>query len=259
MIYEEYSSFLRGAVMERYFLNGEDVNEFKEARSIMYGEGVFETLRYNGKMPKRIELHYRRLLKGLEFLKIPKITYEDFLYFIDKAVGSFDEKDLYVKVVVFGEGVGYYPVVPSKSNVMVVVKPYKPIQEEVVLTVSPYRVHSSDPLLRIKSTNYLRNILIKRDARERGYFDGIILNENGEITETSSANIYWIKGKYLYTPSLDCGVLEGISRGVVLDNAKKEGFVVVEGRFGLSELKKADFVFISNSLHGIVRVSRVDI
>ncbi|MCX7738287.1 MAG: aminotransferase class IV [Hydrogenothermaceae bacterium] len=245
--------------MEKYFINSEEVTDLRDLRAIMYGEGVFETLRYKGRMPKRIDLHYRRLAKGLEFLKIPRPTYEDFLHSIDETAASCQEKDLYVKVVVFGEGRGFFPLQSSKYNILVVVKPYRPLNEDIKLTVSPYRVHSSDPLLRIKSTNYLRSIVVKRDAREKGCFDGIILNENEEITETSSANIYWVKGKYLYTPSLDCGVLEGISRIAVIENAKKEGFVVVEGRFGISDLKKADFVFISNSLHGIVRVSGVDL
>lgn len=245
--------------MERFFINGEEVQDTTYIRGLMYGEGVFETMRYRGKLPKALEDHYSRLVKGLKLLKIPVITPEDFVGSITDAVKENQEEDLYIKVVVFGEGAAYYPLQPYRANILVVVKPYKPIQEDINLTVSPYRVHSSDPLLRIKSTNYLRNILVKRYARENGYFDAIVLNENGEVTETSSANIYWIKGKYFYTPSLDCGVLEGISRKAVLENAKKEGFVVVEGRFGLKDLKNADMVLISNSLHGLMRVKVVDV
>lgn len=245
--------------MEKFIINGEELLDIRYVRGLMYGEGVFETLRYRGKLPKNIESHYSRLVRGLKLLKIPLITLDDFVASINQGVNGFGVDDLYVKVIVFGEGEAYYPLQPYKPNILVVVKPYKPVQEEIRLTVSPYRVNSSDPLLRIKSTNYLRNIIVKRQARENGYFDGIVLNENGEITETSSANIYWIKGKYLYTPSLDCGVLEGISRKVVLENAKKEGFVVVEGRFGLKDLTKADMIFISNSLHGLMKVKGVDL
>lgn len=243
--------------MEKFIINGKEVSDITYIRGLMYGEGVFETLRYRGKLPKALEDHYNRLIRGLKLLKIPVITLEDFVDSITNAVKEFQEKDLYIKVVVFGEGSAYYPLQPYKANILVVVKPYKPVEENINLTVSPYRVHSSDPLLKIKSTNYLRNILVKRFARENGYFDAIFLNENGEVTETSSANIYWIKGKYFYTPSLDCGVLEGISRKAVLENAKKEGFVVVEGRFSLKDLKNADMVLISNSLHGLMRVKGV--
>ncbi|MEZ0322902.1 MAG: aminotransferase class IV [Hydrogenothermaceae bacterium] len=245
--------------MEKLFLNGQSLNDERFARAISYGEGVFETFRYNGKFPKHLDRHYERLVRGLKTLKIPLISKDDFIYNISKAVENFEEKDLYVKVIVFGEGLGHYPLIPVKSNVFVIVKPYKPIEEDISLTVAPFRVHSSDPLVKIKSTNYLRNILVKRFAREKGYFDAIILNENGDITETSSANIYWIKGRYLYTPSVDCGLLPGISRSVVIENAKSEGFTVVEGRFSLKDIKNADFVFLSNALHGVMRVKNVDI
>lgn len=245
--------------MEKFIINGKEISEKTFLRSLMYGEGVFETLRYKGKLPTLIDEHYNRLVRGLKLLSIPVITKEDFLDSIESAVKDMKDEDLYVKVVVFGEGLSYYPLKSYKSNILVVVKPFKPVDEEIKLTVSPYRIHSLDPLVHIKSTNYLRNILIKRFAREKGYFDAIILNENSEITETSSANIYWVKGKYLYTPSLDCGVLAGISRKVVLENAKREGFVVVEGRFSLKDLKNADMIFISNSLHGLMRVSNIDL
>lgn len=245
--------------MEKFIINGKEISEKTFLRSLMYGEGVFETLRYKGKLPTLIDEHYNRLVRGLKLLSIPVITKEDFLDSIESAVKDMKDEDLYVKVVVFGEGLSYYPLKSYKSNILVVVKPFKPVDEEIKLTVSPYRIHSLDPLVHIKSTNYLRNILIKRFAREKGYFDAIILNENSEITETSSANIYWVKGKYLYTPSLDCGVLAGISRKVVLENAKKEGFVVVEGRFSLKDLKNADMILISNSLHGLMRVSNIDL
>lgn len=245
--------------MEALFLNTQRVDNNRFLRTICYGEGVFETFRYKGKMPAFIDRHFERLSSGLKLLNIPLISKDDFLYNISKAIENFDEKDLYVKLVVFGEGMGYYPLYSSKANILVVVKPYKPVEEDISLTVSPIRVHSSDPLLKIKSTNYLRNILVKRLARENGYFDGIVLNENEEITETSSANIYWIKGKYLYTPDIGCGVLPGISRSVVLRKAKEEGFIVVEGRFGLKDIKNADYTFISNALHGILRVGKLDV
>jgi len=225
----------------------------------MYGEGVFETFRYKEKLPKYIDYHFERLSKGCEILNIPKITKEDFLFYIEDAVSKSEGEDLYVKIIILSEGNSYFPLKPYGKNVIVITKPYEPIKEEIRLTVSPYKVHSSDPLLKIKSTNYLRNILIKRYARENGFFDCIILNENNFITETSSANIYWIKGRYLYTPSLDNGVLDGISRKVVLQEAKAQGFVVVEGRFTLKDIKEADLIFISNALHGLMKVKEINV
>ncbi|EEP59939.1 aminotransferase class IV [Sulfurihydrogenibium yellowstonense] len=244
---------------EKVFINGKELEQKNLIRPLMYGEGVFETFRYKEKLPKYIDYHFERLSKGCEILNIPKITKEDFLFYIEDAVSKSEGEDLYVKIIILSEGNSYFPLKPHGKNVMVITKPYEPIKEEIRLTVSPYKVHSSDPLLKIKSTNYLRNILIKRYARENGFFDCIILNENNFITETSSANIYWIKGRYLYTPSLDNGVLDGISRKVVLQEAKAQGFVVVEGRFTLKDIKEADLIFISNALHGLMKVKEINV
>lgn len=244
---------------EKVFVNGKEFELKNLIRPLMYGEGVFETFRYKGKLPKYIYYHFERLNKGCKILNIPKITKEDFLFYIEDAVSKSEVKDLYVKIIILSEGNPYFPLKPYGKNVIVITKPYEPIKEEIILTVSPYKVHSSDPLLKIKSTNYLRNILIKRYAKENGFFDCIILNENNFITETSSATIYWIKGRYLYTPSLDNGVLDGVSRKVVLQEAKTQGFIVVEGRFTLKDIKEADLIFISNALHGLMKVKEINI
>ncbi|WP_297889308.1 aminotransferase class IV [Sulfurihydrogenibium sp.] len=244
--------------MEKVFFNGKIFEDKEFLRPLMYGEGVFETFRYKGKLPKYIEYHYERLVKGANILKIPTITKEDYIYYIEEAVKVFEEKDLYVKTALLSEGNSYYPLLPYKSNLLVIVRPYQPVNSPITLTLSPYKVHSKDPLLKIKSTNYLRNVLIKRYAQEKGFFDAIILNEDDNITETSSANIFWIKGKYLYTPSTDCGVLEGIARRKVLEEAKNQGFIVVEGSFNLKDLKGANVVFLTNSLHGILKVDNID-
>lgn len=244
--------------MEKYFLNGKIFENTTLLRPLMYGEGVFETFRYKGKLPKYIDHHYERLIKGANILKIPAITKEDYIYYIEEAVKDFEDKDLYIKTILLSEGNSFYPLMPYKSNLLVVVKPYVPVNVPITLTLSPYKVHSKDPLLKIKSTNYLRNILVKRYAQEKGFFDAIILNEDDNITETSSANIFWIKGRYLYTPSVECGILEGVSRKRVIEEAKNQGFVVVEGSFNLKDLKGANVVFLSNSLHGILKVENID-
>ncbi|NPA58466.1 MAG: aminotransferase class IV [Aquificae bacterium] len=240
-------------------LNGEEFKERSFLRTLMYGEGVFETFRYNGGYPSRIKKHFQRLEEGAKFLKIPPITEDDFFYYIDQTVKKCEEKDLYVKTVLVSEGNLDYPLLPYGSGLMVVAKPFRPFpKEKISLTLSPFRVHSSNPLLRIKTTNFAEKVVARRYAKEKGYDDALFLNENGEITETTSANIFWAKGRFLYTPSVDCGLLPGITREVVIEEAKKEGFTVVEGRFYLEELKNADIIFITNSLNGIIRVENFD-
>lgn len=240
-------------------INGEIYDDRRFLRTLMFGEGVFETFRFNGDLPSRIKKHYARLIEGAKLLKIPQIPYEDFVYHIKQAVEKSDQKDLYVKVVLLSEGNTDYPLIPYKSNVMVVVKPFKPFpKERISLTLSPFRVHSSNPLLRVKTTNFAEKVFAKRYAKDKGFDDAVFLNENGEITETTSANIFWIKGRFMYTPSIDCGLLPGITREAVITEARKEGFNVVEGRFYLNDIKDADLIFVTNALNGIIRVGKFD-
>lgn len=244
-------------------LNGELMEDAKRPlRTTLYGEGVFETFRYQGRFPKTLEKHYQRLVKGAELLEIPKISLDDYVYYIEKSLDIAEKEkigeDLYIKTVLLSEGGDYYPLKPYEKHLLVVIKPYKEPKREIKLTFSSIKVHSSDPTLRVKTTNYLRNVLAKREAVAKGFDDAIFLNENCEITETTSANIYWIKGNTLYTPALECGLLEGITREIIIKKAKELDLNVVEGRFKPEDLKGSNFIFVSNSLNGIIRVKKVD-
>ena len=245
-------------------LNGELMEDKKRPlRTTLYGEGVFETFRYNGRLPKTITEHYERLIKGAELLSIPKISLEDYIYYIEQSLDLAEKNelgnDLYIKTVLLSEGGDYYPLKPYKSHLLTIIKPYKEPKKEIVLTVSPYRVNSSNPLLRFKTTNYMLNVLAKRYAIEKGCDDAIFLNENDEITETTSANIFWVKCDTLYTPALECGLVDGITRKKILKNAKDVGLNVEEGRYTLKDILEADYIFVSNSLNGIIKVKKIDI
>ncbi|NPA12550.1 MAG: aminodeoxychorismate lyase [Aquificae bacterium] len=240
-------------------VNGQILKSRKGIRTMMYGEGVFETFRYNGGLPDTIQEHYKRMEKGAELLQIPMVSYENFLSFINRTVKKLKTQDLYIKAVLLSEGNLPYPVIPLKSNLMVVAKPYKaPQKDKISLTLAPFKVHSTNPLLRIKTTNFMEKVLAKRYAISKGFDDALFLNERDEITETTSANIFWEKGKFLFTPAVECGLLEGITRKKVIQEAKEKGYIVVEGRFTLKDLMEADKVFITNSLNGIIKVANFD-
>ncbi len=239
-------------------LDGKQFLNKKVLRGLMYGEGVFETFRYKGKLPKYIDEHYKRLINGAKVLGIPPIDKEDYINHINNTILKYENEDLYIKTILIGSGNSYFASKPQKSHLLVIAKKYTPLEnKEVVLTVAPFKRHSTDPLVKIKSTNFERNVLAKRYAEQKGCFDAIFLNENDEITETTTTNIFWVKGKYLYTPSVDCGLLDGITRKIILQEAKKEGFTVVEGRFFLKDLKNAHYIFLTNALHGIIKVKDI--
>ncbi|MYJ23255.1 MAG: hypothetical protein F4101_07765 [Nitrospira sp. SB0673_bin_12] len=109
-----------------------------------------------------------------------------------------------------------------------------------------------------KTLNYLNNLLAKREAAECGAFDGLMVTTDGYVAECSMNNVFFIKDRTLYTPSLACGVLPGITRGVVLDMAPALGLQPREGRYRPAFLYKADECFLTGSGTGILPVQAID-
>lgn len=124
------------------------------------------------------------------------------------------------------------------------------------LSRSKRNPHSA--LVYIKSLNYTENILEREAAMVEGYDDALFLNTAGKLCESTTANIFWIKDRCIYTPDTSCGILEGVTRAQVIELCKHQGFELKLGGYELQELLQAEEVFITNSLIGILPVSRID-
>ena len=218
-------------------------------RTSFFGEGLFETFKVeNGKLPPTFELHYERLKEGAVFFDIPYPSFGIFKNFVENRV-RFTKNfggPFYVKVVLLSIGDPYFGGKVTDYKLHITVKPFNPPKGDLVLTISPYRRHSQNPLWRFKTTNYLFNVLVKKEATKRGFYDALILNERGNITETSSANFYCLKDGILITPPLEDGLLPGVTRRVLLEKGK-----AVEGIVSLEDLKRYEKFFISNALLGL--------
>ena len=127
------------------------------------------------------------------------------------------------------------------------------------ITVSPHRVNSASPLAGVKSTAYVSQLLTLDEAKRRGFDDAIVLNERGEVVETSSANVFWVRDGELWTPALGTGCLAGITRALVLEAASKLRIRAVEGAASMHALHEAHEVFLTNSTRGIQPVAELDI
>jgi branched-chain amino acid aminotransferase len=110
----------------------------------------------------------------------------------------------------------------------------------------------------IKSLNFLYNILAKIEAKKRDAYEAIMLNVYGELTEGTISNVFFYKDGIICTPSVDCGILDGITRGIVIDLALKEGLKVKEGEFTKVDIYSAAEVFITNTTLEVMPVSKVD-
>ena len=220
-------------------------------RTLRFGEGLFETFVWKGENEK-IRLHYNRLKGSAKNLGIPCPDYEEFVALIKANVPQGFERP-YVKFILQSKGEGRYWERAQDYEVIVEVFERPPVPERVSLCFSSFRRHSQDPVCRHKTTSYLFNVLVKREAQRGGFYDGIILNEKGQITECSASNLLILKDGTLLTPSEKSGLLKGTTL-----NYLSRFFPIEEKCMMPEDLLESEGVFILNSLIGAVPVESVE-
>lgn len=240
------------------FLDGEIFKNKMPLRSLFYGEGAFETVRWKSVKPRYLDDHIKRLKKGAELLEIPFPSEEEIIERTSNCVLRSRIKDAYVKICLLSKGGNVFYSTPSSSSLLVVVGEYRGAKDQVSVCVTSFKRSRSSSLLRVKTLNYLENILSRREAIKRGFDDAVFLNDNDELAEATSSNVFWVRGKAIFTPSVDCGILPGITRGLVLKIAAELGYEVNERKFRLSYLLNSDFAFLTNSLVGTIYVNKIN-
>jgi len=244
--------------VEFLFLDGKPLTRKLPLRSLCYGEGLFETFRWKGSPPIFLNKHLERMKQGSELLGIPFPGEAKIRSAAREAVAKSGVTDAYVKLCLLSAGPLKFHAQAEEGRVLVVVREYEPPREYMRAHVVPVRRASSSPLLRVKSINYLENILARREAERMGYDEAIFLNEHGKVAEGSSTNIFWVKQGTLYTPALECGLLPGITREVLISLAPELNLEVEEGDFNLSEVFASEGAFFTNSLIGITAITEID-
>ena len=205
-----------------------------------FGQGVFETILWLNK-PVFLNEHIERLKIGMKVIGLEPLEEEELRSFL----GSMDVGNKAVKIMV------------TPLNVVISFRdiPYKDedYKEGMSLKTSHLLKNSTSCLTYIKSSCYIENILEKNRASQEGFNDALFFNEKGYLTETSCSNIFIVKNNKIFTPKIENGLLHGIIRQWVI-----ESFFVEERDILYKDLEEADEVFITNSLMGIMKVSRID-
>jgi branched-subunit amino acid aminotransferase/4-amino-4-deoxychorismate lyase len=123
--------------------------------------------------------------------------------------------------------------------------------EPARLVVAATRRDPLSPTSRLKTLAYLDNVLARREAAARRADEAVMLNVRGEVACAAAANLFWVRDEVLYTPALDCGVLDGITRAQVLNLAARMGVRTAEARAPVADLAAAEAIFLTNSLTGV--------
>ena len=234
---------------------------------LLYGDGVFEGIRvYDGKI-FRLKEHVDRLFESARAitLEIP-LTRDQMADAIRKTVEANGKKNGYIRpLVTRGAGsLGLDPRKTSDPQVIVIVDDitlYPPELYENGLelaTVATIRNHPNAVNPRVKSLNYLNNILAKIESIQSGCVEALMLNFKGEVAECSGDNIFVVKAGVLKTPPTDAGALEGITRAVVMDLAVKAGIPVGEYSLTRHDIYVADECFLTGTAAEVIPVVKLD-
>lgn len=233
----------------------------------LYGDGVYETLRAYKGIVFKLDEHIERLFRSAEMigLKLPK-THENLRKAIYKTLTANRHKDAYVRISVSrGTGpIGLDPALCPKPTLVIVSNllkeyPVQYYQKGVKIAIVNVRRNFEGALNpKIKSLNFLNNILAKIEAINRGAYEAVMLNYQRHVAEGTITNIFFVKNNVLHTPAIDVGILDGITRRVILDSAKESKIKTKEGKFRREDIYKAREVFISNTTMEIMPVTTVD-
>lgn len=223
-------------------------------RGLLYGDGLFETVRiYDGKF-FRLGAHIKRLFSGLKVLgiKIPYTHAEIEIFTRELALTNRIEKGFARIVISRGEGfLGFSPRGSATPHVAICARARTVaarLKEVWNLTVHKRPISP----LPLKSLSYLPHVLARKQAEDDGFDEAILLDGQGRVIEATASNLFLWRDDHLITPALSTGCLPGITRAEVIKVARKEGYRVTEKVFGMEECRKADALFLTNSLLEIV-------
>lgn len=236
----------------------------------LYGDGVYETIRSYGARIFMRDQHLSRLYRSAEAIgldvPLPRNDWPALLHeaMTRNNVGH-ERADAYLRITISrGDGdIGLDPALCTRPTVVIMTKELTPSPESqyrtgVALTIARTKRNLPEALSpHIKATNFLNNILAKREAIAAGVFDSILLNWRDELTECTVSNLFFVNGKTLCTPALECGILDGITRQIVLLLAAEAGLERQEGRYTADGLAHANECFLTNTSMEIMPVTRI--
>ena len=234
---------------------------------LLYGDGVFEGIRsYNGRV-FRLQEHVARLYDSAKaiHLAIP-MSPADMAQAIVDTLNANHLVDAYIRLIVT-RGAGSLGLDPRKTTdpqVIIItdsISLYPPELYEhglKIITAGTMRNHPAALNPRVKSLNYLNSILAKIEATNAGCLEAIMLNHKGEVSECTGDNIFLVRKGELHTPSIDSGILEGITREAVIEIARGMGIKVVERTMDRHDVYTADECFLTGTAAEVIPVVECD-
>jgi branched-chain amino acid aminotransferase len=233
---------------------------------LLYGDGVYEAIRKYGKSIFMLDAHLDRLYESAKTIRINiPVTKSEMAEAVRETVARNGLGDAYIRIVVT-RGAGKMGVDPrncAEPTILIMAEPREPVfsgnpkgVRAKIVTIRRIPRWSLDP--KVKSLNYLNHVMAKIDAIESGFDEALMLNEAGYLAEASTENVFVVKRSEILTPDLSCGLLDGITRRVVIDIARRLKIPVQETFLTPHDLYNADEVFVTGTAAELVPVISVD-
>ncbi len=234
---------------------------------LLYGDGVFEGIRVYGGKVFKLEAHIKRLYKSAKaiLLEIP-MTQEEMIRTVLEAVHENGTEDGYIRLVVTrGTGdLGINPLLCAKASIIIIVGgiqlyPERCYSEGIsIMTSSLRRIRPDSFDVRIKSLNYLNNVLAKIEAERAGCMEALFLNDEGNVAEATGDNIFIVMDGVLKTPRSTDQALGGITRATIIELAGGAGIPVEETSLTQYDLYTADECFLTGTGAELMPVTKID-
>ena len=225
------------------------------------GWGVFSTFRVRDGVLFAFERHWNRLVRDAKLLRVPMPDSADWLHqqllkLVD--ANSAHNSTLRLAIVRNKGGMFEGPGLTRPFELVAFTADLRQWGESARLGVVQQARHASSPFAGTKVTSWCQNLAWYEWAHEQGFDEVVLLNERQEVSECTTANLFAVFGNHVFTPPLNSGCLPGITRELLLQAISADGLSVSERTLSLSDLEKADEVFITSSTRELMSVESID-
>jgi 4-amino-4-deoxychorismate lyase len=221
--------------------------------ALLRGRAAFETIRVYGGQPFKLAEHLDRLAGSAERIGLPEVNRLELQELARQALDAAGVPNSVLRLF-------WTPTPVALALVSEVADHYDALRARGQRLISLRGIRADEPWLLpgVKSTSYAVNIAAEDEAKRRGADDAVFIDGSGIVLEGPTTNVWWRRGDTLFTPSLDLGILAGVTRATVLELAAAAGYPVEEGAFPLAELAAADEAFTSSSVREVMPVTELD-
>ena len=234
---------------------------------VLYGDGVFEGIRvYNGRIFE-LEAHIKRLYESAKVIRLDvPMSKSKLISAVEKTVEANGVIDGYIRLVMTrGVGtLGLNPFICEGGRLFIIADNIQLYPEELyekgmkVISATTVRNHPLALPPQVKSLNYLNSILAKIEALDNDVPEAIMYNHEGYVAEATADNVFIARNGVIYTPPVEAGALEGITRGIVIKLAREEKLEVVEKNLTRCDLYICDEFFLTGTAAEVIGIVEID-